>query len=139
MGQVNDHPWEKTRLCHPQKKTGRIELSGAVYQTGKNSCQSPGNHDSRSPFSCTPALHDDGARHLEQDVAHEEHRHSQTVDTITKPEIKIHFQGRERHVGTVQESNQIKKEDEGQQPPGDSSPCACANVWNCWDHGHGMS
>src|SRR5882762_2442469 len=50
MGQVNAHSWNKTCLCHPEKKTGRIELSGAVHQTGKNSCQSPGNHDSRGPF-----------------------------------------------------------------------------------------
>src|SRR6267378_8388251 len=89
MGQVNDHSWKKTCLCHPQKETGCIELSGAVHQTGKNSYQSPGNHDSRGPFSCAPALYDDGAWHLEQDIAEEEHRHSQTVNSITEPEIKI--------------------------------------------------
>src|SRR5437879_9311936 len=77
MRQVNDHSWEKTCLCHPQKKTGRIELSGAAHQTGKDSCQSPGNHDSRGPFSCAPALDDNGAWHFEQDVADEEHRRSE--------------------------------------------------------------
>src|SRR5580704_8802156 len=136
MGQVNDHSWKKTCLCHPKKKTGRIELSGAAHHTGKNSCQSPGNHDSRGPFSCAPALYDDGAGYLEQDIADEEHRYSQTVNAITESEIKIHFQGREGHIGTVQVGNQIKEEDERQQPPGDSSPCPCANVWNSWDHGH---
>src|SRR5580700_11663495 len=139
MGQVNDHSREKTCLCHPKKKTGRIELSGPVYQTGKNTCQSPGNHDSRGPLSRAPAFHDDGAGHLEQDVADEEHRYSQTVNSITESEIKIHFQGREGHIGTVQICSQVKEEDERQQPPGDSSPCSYANVWNCWGRGHSAS
>jgi hypothetical protein len=122
--QINDHSREKTGFSRPEKKTGSIELSGSVDQAGKHSRQSPGNHDARRPFSCAPALHEDGAWDLEEDVAYEEHRHAQAVNSIAKAEIEIHSKGGEGHVCTVQISDQIEEKYERQKPPRDTPPGA---------------
>src|SRR5262249_9983714 len=68
VGEINNHSWEKTGLCQSQKKAGQIKLACGVNETSENGNHTPGDHDSRNPLARTPALDDDRARDLKQDI-----------------------------------------------------------------------
>src|SRR5262249_28539141 len=99
-----------------------IELRGGVYETGQNRHDSPRDHDPPQPLPRAPALHEQCARYLEQDIAEVEDADTKPKDAIAEPEIGAHPQVGKRHIDAVDVVDEIDQKDKWEQPPGNTPP-----------------
>src|SRR5215468_3258959 len=70
VAQIDDHAGEEARLGGAEKEACSVKLGDVVNESGEEGDQAPGDHDARDPFAGGPALNNDGAGNLEEDVGY---------------------------------------------------------------------
>src|SRR6267378_2542371 len=122
MRQVDDDAGEKTCFREAQKKTGDIKLHRRMNHGDQYGDESPGNQDARNPFPSAPALHNERSRNLKQEVTGKKNACAQTKYAIRETQVVGHLKAGKTHVDPIQICDEVKDEEEGQEPPGDAAP-----------------
>ncbi len=132
MGEIDDDSGEESSFRHTEQESSQIELARRVHSRQENGDQSPGDEDARHPLAGAPALHDQRAGYLEEEVTDGEDARAQSKDAVAEMEVAGHLQAGVAHIHTVQKSDYVKDEEERQQAAGDAPSGAlfCAGE-NC--------
>ena len=115
--EVDDHARVEAGLREAEQEAHDVELEGRLHERRRRGRDPPRDHDPGDPLAGAPALDDQRAGDLEQEVAQEEHARPEADDRVVEPgQVAGHRQLRDRHVRPVDERDHIRDEDEGQEP-----------------------
>ena len=125
VGQIQDHPGEKTRLRDTQQKAQDVKSCRRSHEQHRGRDHRPGQHHARDPQARPDAVQHDVARDFEEEVADEENAGAQAVDRLAEPQIAQHLQFREADVHPIEIGRDVAGEQQRDQAPGDAGVEAC--------------
>ena len=102
-------------------------MHGRSNESHKDGNKSPGDHDAREPFASAPALDDEAAGNLKEQVADKEDAGAEAEDTVTEVEVVRHFEGGVADVDAVEKRDDEKGEEKRQEAPRDAAARAYVN------------
>ena len=115
--QIQQHARKEPRLRRAQQEAQRVERGRPADQRRGGRDQPPRDHDPRDPDARAVALQRKVARHLEEEVRHEEQAAAEPKHTGCQPEVVVHLQRGHAHVAAVDESQQVADHEEWHEPP----------------------
>src|SRR6267142_1140990 len=139
MTYIDNDGREEARLSGAHKEPYQVEFPGRVDKGHDHSYDSPGNHDASDPAACAPPLGDQCAGDFQYQVTEEEHARSKTDHSVVEAQVAWHLEGSGADVHAVQERDDIKQEQKGEESPRDSFSCALTNFQVGGYEGHSSS
>ena len=116
--EVEDHAGEEARLGGAEEETEGVEARHAAHEHHGRRDDAPGDHDARHPHARAHPVHDQVARHLEEEVADEEDARAEAVDGVREAQVLPHLERREADVDAVEVGDHVEDEHEGDQAAG---------------------
>ncbi|KAG1435801.1 hypothetical protein G6F57_020956 [Rhizopus arrhizus] len=102
VGQVQDHTGVETRFGQAQQEAQDVETGGRLDEHEHAGQDAPRDHDARDPDPRAQPVHQQVARHFEQEVADEEHAGAQAEHGFAEAQVLRHLQLGEADVDAVQ-------------------------------------
>ncbi len=116
VGQVEHDGREEAGLGHAEQEAHHVELQRRVHEHHARRQEAPGHHDPRDPAARADPQQQQVARHLEQQVADEEHARAEAVDGLVETEIAEHLQLGEGDVDAVEIGGEVAEKQERHEP-----------------------
>ena len=117
VGEVQNNAREKTRFGQAQQKAHDIKLGFGLNEHHAARHNAPSHHDACYPNTGTYSVQNDIARHFKKEVANEKHARTQSIHSIREPQFACHLQLCKTDIDTVQISNDLAKQQQGDETP----------------------
>ena len=96
-------------------------MVSSVDEAGQRCAQTPTQKDSCKPPSGAPFLYNQASWDLQQQIPSKEQASAKTIDCFGKPQLLRHFQLGVGYIGSIQEGDNVKNEDEWEKASPDLS------------------
>ena len=117
VSQIEDNAGKKTALRHSQQETQRVKAANRMHQRHGGGDQSPRHHQNSQPPPRPHPLQYQIARHLEEEISHEEYPHAQPVSSIVESKLLLHLQRSEPDIDPVEIAHDVQQKQEWHDPP----------------------
>ncbi|MNT10340.1 hypothetical protein D3C72_1451650 [compost metagenome] len=117
VGQVQDHAGIETRFGEAEQEAHHVELGRRLHEHEQRRDDAPGDHDPRDPDARADLVHQQVARHLEQEVADEEQPCAQAEHGFGEGQVLAHLQLGEADIDAVQVGDHVAQHQERHDAP----------------------
>lgn len=121
VGQVQDNAGEKARLGYPKEETKNVEGGGVVAEGHQGGDDSPADHDAGDPESGSRAVENEVGRDFKNKVTDKKYSCSCSKHGIGEPGNLAHREFGKANVDTVDISQDVTGEEDGNESEGDLS------------------
>ena len=110
-------PGKNPASAGAQQETQRVETVGSSNHDHRRRDHAPEHHEQGNPTARADSLQGEVARHLEEEIAGEEHSGAESVNGVGEGELLAHLERGESDVDAIEIRDDVEQEEERDQSP----------------------